>query len=41
MREGGIILYTNVIAPLPWERGWGEVKKERKGLPGYRVGRVN
>jgi hypothetical protein len=31
-REGGMNLNINVIAPLPWERGWGEVK-EREGDP--------
>jgi len=28
--EGGMDLNINVLAPLPWERGWGEVK-EREG----------
>ena len=28
--EGGMDLNINVLALLPWERGWGEVK-EREG----------
>jgi len=29
-REGGKNLNINVIAPLPWERGWGEVKERER-----------
>jgi hypothetical protein len=33
VRRGLNSLFIKYIAPLPWERGWGEVKEGRERVP--------